>query len=194
MGYEYIPTEWGPLDEVFSPEEVFYNDLLQYDSPSLIDSQSPVEFTPLSESGIISKYDFNLDLDSKSKDDVVIPKSVSNKEKMFMNHYIEAVGELDEWYPFFSALAKRESGYDYTIRNKAGAPAWGYFQFMQDGVRWNNISKYAGVDIDTFLKDPVLQIRAARSLASDFLGQLKWDDYNAAASMGYDKQALLGGM
>jgi hypothetical protein len=194
MGYEYIPTEWGPLDEVFSPEEVFYNDLLQYDSPSLIDSQSPVEFTPLSESGIISKYDFNLDLDSKSKDDVVIPKSVSNKEKMFMNHYIEAVGELDEWYPFFSALAKRESGYDYTIRNKAGAPAWGYFQFMQDGVRWNNISKYAGVDIGTFLKDPVLQIRAARSLASDFLGQLKWDDYNVAASMGYDKQALLGGM
>lgn len=194
MGYEYIPTEWGPLDEVFSPEEVFYNDLLQYDSPSLIDSQSPVEFIPLRESGIISKYDFNLDLDSKPKDDVVIPKSVSNKEKMFMNHYIEAVGELDEWYPFFSALAKRESGYDYTIRNKAGAPAWGYFQFMQDGVRWNNISKYAGVDIDTFLKDPVLQIRAARSLASDFLGQLKWDDYNVAASMGYDKQALLGGM
>lgn len=96
MGYEYIPTEWGPLDEVFSPEEVFYNDLLQYDSPSLIDSQSPVEFTPLSESGIISKYDFNLDLDSKSKDDVVTPKNVSNKEKMFMNHYIEAVGELDE--------------------------------------------------------------------------------------------------
>lgn len=65
---------------------------------------------------------------------------------------------------------------------------------MQDGVRWNNISKYAGVDIDTFLKDPVLQIRAARSLASDFLDQLKWDDYNVAASMGYDKQALLGGM
>lgn len=190
MRYEYIPTEWGPIDDTLDSREVFYNDLLH---GSGVDSQSLVEFVPLSESGIITKYDFN-DLDNNPSKDVDIPKSVSNKEKMFMDHYKEAVGELDEWYPFFSALAKRESGYDYTIRNKAGAPAWGYFQFMQDGVKWNNISKYAGVDIDTFLKDPVLQIRAARSLANDFLGQLKPDDYNVAASMGYDKQALLGGM
>lgn len=38
-------------------------------------------------------------------------------------------------FNFFSLLAKKESGYNSEIQNLQGAPAYGYFQFMQDGKR-----------------------------------------------------------
>lgn len=34
-------------------------------------------------------------------------------------------------FNFFAKLAKKESGFDPKIQNKLGAPAYGYFQFMQ---------------------------------------------------------------
>lgn len=36
-------------------------------------------------------------------------------------------------FDFFASIAKHESNFNPTVQNKAGAPAFGYFQFMQDG-------------------------------------------------------------
>lgn len=114
-------------------------------------------------------------------------------EDSFRESYLKAVGEEDDMYKFFSLLAKNESGYDPTAKNP-NAPAYGYFQFMQDGVRYNNISHYGDVDIDTFLNTPEIQINAARSLADSFLSHLNEEDLAKMAEKGITRSGALGGM
>lgn len=96
-------------------------------------------------------------------------------------------------FNFFSLLAKKESGYNSEIQNLQGAPAYGYFQFMQDGKRWNNIRDYAGVDIDTFRRSPEIQIQAAHKLAKAFLDGFSDKDRARARELGYSDSALLAG-
>lgn len=96
-------------------------------------------------------------------------------------------------FNFFSLLAKKESGYNSEIQNLQGAPAYGYFQFMQDGKRWNNIMDYAGVDIDTFRRSPEIQIKAAHKLANAFLSGFSDKDRARARELGYTDSALLAG-
>lgn len=96
-------------------------------------------------------------------------------------------------FNFFSLLAKKESGYNSEIQNLQGAPAYGYFQFMQDGNRWNNIRDYAGVDIDTFRRSPEIQIKAAHKLANAFLSSFSDKDRARARELGYTDSALLAG-
>lgn len=38
-------------------------------------------------------------------------------------------------FDFFAKLASKESGFNPTIQNQAGAPAYGYFQFMQGSAK-----------------------------------------------------------
>jgi len=69
-------------------------------------------------------------------------------------------------------IAKAESGFVKNVQNKGGAPAYGYFQFMQGnyrGKKYNNIGTYAGTDINTFRNDAKLQIQAANKLAKSFM-------------------------
>lgn len=47
----------------------------------------------------------------------------------FENFFLQS-GVSEERLPFFANLAKLESGFNPTIQNTAGYPAWGYFQFM----------------------------------------------------------------
>ena len=47
----------------------------------------------------------------------------------FENYFLQS-GVSEERLPFFANLAKLESGFNPTIQNTAGYPAWGYFQFM----------------------------------------------------------------
>lgn len=101
--------------------------------------------------------------------------------------------EAKNYRKFLTDMAYKESGFNSAIQNRAGAPAYGYFQFMQDGNKWNNITHYAGVDIDTFRSNPELQIEAAIKLAKDFEKGFSQEDINKASSMGYSKWALLGG-
>ena len=96
-------------------------------------------------------------------------------------------------FEFFASIAKHESNFNPTVKNKAGAPAYGYFQFMQDGKKWNNISKFAGVDVTTFRNDPVLQIKAAEKLADSFLSQFTEADKKRARELGYTDSALVRG-
>ena len=96
-------------------------------------------------------------------------------------------------FDFFASIAKHESNFNPTVQNKAGAPAFGYFQFMQDGKKWNNISKFAGVDIQTFRNNPILQIKAAEKLANAFLSQFTEEDKKRARELGYSDSALVRG-
>lgn len=71
---------------------------------------------------------------------------------------------------------------------------------MQDGKKYNNISHYANTDIDTFLKNPKLQIEAAIKLAKDFENSITKADKIQAKYKGVDldteqgKQAALHAM
>lgn len=123
-------------------------------------------------------------------------KHMSKGEEEFNKWYDEVEKENPEakdYRQFLTKLAQAESGFDSYIQNKAGAPAYGYFQFMQDGKKYNNISAYAGTDIETFRNDPKLQIQAAIKLAKQFEKGFSKEDLELAAQKGYTKFGLLGG-
>lgn len=101
--------------------------------------------------------------------------------------------EAKNYRQFLTKMAEQESGFNSTIQNRAGAPAYGYFQFMQDGKKYNNISAYAGTDIETFRNNPKLQIKAAIKLAKQFEKGFNKQDLELAAQKGYTKFGLLGG-
>lgn len=96
-------------------------------------------------------------------------------------------------FNFFAKLAKKESGFDSKIQNKFGAPAYGYFQFMQDDKKWNNIRTFANTDIESFRNNPILQIQAADRLANSFLSDFNQKDLDRAKELGYSKSALVAG-
>lgn len=101
--------------------------------------------------------------------------------------------EAKKYRRFLTDIAYRESGFNPYIQNRAGAPAYGYFQFMQDGKKWDNITRYAGTDIETFRNNPELQIEAAIKLAKQFEKGFSQDDLNKASNLGYSRWALLAG-
>lgn len=114
----------------------------------------------------------------------------------FTKFYDEIVAEdasAANYRDFLTRIAEKESKFDSTIQNTAGAPAYGYFQFMQDGKKYNNISTYAGTDIETFRNNPKLQIQAAIKLAKDFERGFSDKDLEAAKSKGYNMNGLLAG-
>lgn len=123
------------------------------------------------------------------------PETITYKGKGFedFKSNYAAAGIDPKKFDFFASLAKHESNFNPTVQNKAGAPAYGYFQFMQDGKKWNNISKFAGVDVSTFRNDPVLQIKAAEKLADTFLSQFTEADRKRARELGYSDSALVRG-
>ena len=116
----------------------------------------------------------------------------SNGERSFEEYYIKAIGEKDEYYDFLKNIAKYESGFNPKAKNP-GAPAYGYFQFMQDGVEYNNISRFAGVDIETFKNTPELQILAARRLYDEFKKSFNSKDLARAKELGLSEHQLIGG-
>lgn len=101
--------------------------------------------------------------------------------------------EAKKYRQFLTKMAKAESGFNKSIQNLAGAPAYGYFQFMQDGNKYNNISHYANTDIETFRNNPKIQIEAAIKLAKDFEKGFNSEDLKKAKELGYTTFGLLGG-
>lgn len=101
--------------------------------------------------------------------------------------------EARKYRAFLTRMAQKESGFNKSIQNRAGAPAYGYFQFMQDGKKYNNISKYAGTDIETFRNNPKLQIEAAIKLAKSFEKGFSKEDRELAKKQGFTTFGLLGG-
>lgn len=145
------------------------------------------------------------------KEEVVeVPKTEEEpvmKRELFSIKPSKGLEEFNKWYDevekedpeaknyrqFLTKMAEQESGFDSRIQNRAGAPAYGYFQFMQDGKKYNNISAYAGTDIETFRNNPKLQIKAAIKLAKAFERGFNKKDLELAAQKGYTKFGLLGG-
>lgn len=129
------------------------------------------------------------------------------KRELFNITPSKGLDEFNKWYDevekenpeaknyrqFLTKMAEQESGFNSRIQNRAGAPAYGYFQFMQDGKKYNNISAYAGTDIETFRNNPKLQIQAAIKLAKSFEKGFNKRDLELAAQKGYTKFGLLGG-
>ena len=129
------------------------------------------------------------------------------KRELFNIKPSKGLDEFNKWYDeveqedpeaknyrqFLTKMAEQESGFNSAIQNRAGAPAYGYFQFMQDGKKYNNISAYAGTDVDIFRNNPKLQIKAAIKLAKQFERGFNKQDLELAAQKGYTKFGLLGG-
>lgn len=114
----------------------------------------------------------------------------------FNKAYDEVEQEMPEarmYRSLLTKLAEHESGFKMSIQNKAGAPAYGYFQFMEDGQKWNNITKYSGLSIESFRKNPKAQIKAATKLAKAFQNGFKGEDLAKARSMGISMSGLIGG-
>lgn len=104
--------------------------------------------------------------------------------------------ELKSRRTVLTHLAQVESGFNSSIQNRTGAPAFGYFQFMQGlykGTNHNNIGQYAGVDINTFRNSPVLQIRAANKLANSFMSSFSKTELNRLHQLGWTDNAILAG-
>ena len=101
--------------------------------------------------------------------------------------------EAKKYRQFLTKMAEQESGFNSAIQNRAGAPAYGYFQFMQDDKKYNNIRQYAGTDVETFRSNPKLQIEAAIKLAKSFEKGFSKEDLELAKKNGYSTWGLLGG-
>lgn len=148
-------------------------------------------------------------VDEPRIDEPIIESAVSTpmKRELFNIKPSKGLDEFNKWYDgvekedpeakhyrqFLTKMAEQESGFNSAIQNRAGAPAYGYFQFMQDGKKYNNITAYAGTDIETFRNNPKLQIKAAIKLAKSFERGFNKKDLELAAQKGYTKFGLLGG-
>lgn len=137
----------------------------------------------------------------------IVKEETPMKRELFNIKPSKGLDEFNKWYDeveqedpeakhyrqFLTKMAEQESGFNSAIQNRAGAPAYGYFQFMQDGKKYNNITAYAGTDIETFRNNPKLQIKAAIKLAKSFERGFNKKDLELAAQKGYTKFGLLGG-
>lgn len=185
----YTPVESPSIDiprlELSSPN-VFstYNIPITRDEPIVVQSkvEEPIEQPVIKEEQPMKRELFNIK-PSKGLDE--------------FNRWYDEVEQEDpeakNYRQFLTKMAEQESGFNSAIQNKAGAPAYGYFQFMQDGKKYNNISAYAGTDVDTFRNNPKLQIKAAIKLAKQFERGFNKQDLELAAQKGYTKFGLLGG-
>lgn len=137
----------------------------------------------------------------------IVKEETPMKRELFNIKPSKGLDEFNKWYDeveqedpeaknyrqFLTKMAEQESGFNSAIQNRAGAPAYGYFQFMQDGKKYNNITAFAGTDVDTFRNNPKLQIKAAIKLAKQFERGFSKQDLELAAQKGYTKFGLLGG-
>ena len=207
----YTPTDVSKF-EVDTPKTTTENPLdwaKNLVSPKseikVVDGDSKTKETDTSGSDYLNAWKSDNKPESKedSKEDSKENESKDEKKKPVITYKGKGFDDFKENYKksgidpakfdFFASIAKHESNFNPTVQNKAGAPAFGYFQFMQDGKKWNNISKFAGVDIQTFRNNPILQIKAAEKLANAFLSQFTEEDKKRARELGYSDSALVRG-
>ena len=113
-----------------------------------------------------------------------------------ISQYGDISKQLKDRRNLFTKIAQVESNFSSSIQNRTGAPAFGYFQFMEglyNGNRHSNITRHAGVDINTFRNSPVLQMRAANSLANEFLSLFKPAELKRLHDLGWTDNGIIGG-
>lgn len=96
---------------------------------------------------------------------------------------------ISKYKNFLVKTAKRESGFNSTIQNQAGAPYYGYFQMGE-----NEIKTTTGLSVQQFRNDPVAQILGACKLYEMNLNTIKKIGvYNLGRNKGYSDDALVSG-
>lgn len=108
-----------------------------------------------------------------------------NEFNKHFNEVSKEIPEIEKYRGFLTKIAEQESGFNSSIQNKAGAPAYGYFQFMDFNI--------PNKDIETFRQDPKLQIKSAYNLINQFKSGFNENDLNLAKQKGYSENALLAG-
>ena len=186
----YYPSEFTEPDKFkFATPQTFSSYNIPIIKDEIEDTSSKETSTPVETQVKIPV------ITQQMEEEIVMPKQSKGLDE-FNKWYDEVEKEDPEaknYRKFLTKMAEQESGFNSYIQNRAGAPAYGYFQFMQDGKKYNNISAYAGTDIETFRNNPKLQIKAAIKLAKSFERGFSKKDLELAAQKGYTKFGLLGG-
>lgn len=180
------------LDKPIEDEDIFY-------TPSSKSSDIPIQQT--------SEYDF---LNQYKTYDQIISETRQQQPvqtndykyrsyigySQFSKLYDQVEQEMPEakkYRKLLTEIARHESGFNSSVQNKQGAPAYGYFQFMQDGKKYNNIKTYSGLSIADFRNNPKEQIKAAVRLAQTFEKALNNSDISKAQANGISLSGLIGG-
>lgn len=100
------------------------------------------------------------------------------------NKYSATNINASEVRDFLTRIAKRESNFQ-SIQNKAGAPAYGYFQLWK-----TNLGGYSPEEV---LNNPDLQIKLAIDLDRQNMRTFTESDFARAEELGYTKNALRAG-
>lgn len=188
-GITYLPLD---LSSKQSEEKETYKNPLEWFFSNW-DSLSNSNSEGVSYEGYSPRYEDSSDIDTTLYKNYPLYQDFEN------NFYQSGVSQ--DRLPFFAKLAEKESGFNPTIRNTAGYPAWGYFQFM-DGTftdshgktrSWSNIRDIANVSVEEFLNNPILQIQSADKLANKFLASFNSEDKRLAREKGYSDSALVAG-
>lgn len=127
-------------------------------------------------------------------------EELSSEYSMFprFKQFNQIYNEIEEEYPeaklyrrLLTKIAAHESGFNFEIKNK-NAPAYGCFQFWQDG-NLNNITHFSNLTIDEYLHNPKAQILSALRLVDTIKGRLTEEDIEKAKNMGITVSGLIGG-
>jgi hypothetical protein len=170
---------------------------LKYTIPN---NEDPINIPVSKEVQDIPKIDSFEDFKT-NEEDISTEITFNNPGITNFKHWYDKSGISKKRFKFFAKLAEAESGFNPTIKNSAGYPAWGYFQFMDGSFTdsngrtrtWSNIKDIAEVDVKTFLNNPDLQIKSADKLADKFLSSFSKKDFDRAKALGYSDSALVAG-
>ena len=127
-----------------------------------------------------------------------VPKrGLEGRYAQFANIYTSA-GLPQNELGFWANIAQDESGFTPGIvgrNDKYGVEALGYFQML---TKYNNkpmniAGTYSGVDPQTFLNNPVIQLKAAQNMKNHIMGMFSNKDLEVARAKGYTDSALVAG-
>lgn len=189
VSYNAVSNPTIDITDITNPTNPFseYNFSTTYDKPEAL---------------VVPIREDNAEIESPVADKPTTNKPVTKTPKSYkgLTAFNKAYDEVEASNPeakkyrkFLTKMAEQESGFNSVIQNRAGAPAYGYFQFMQDDKKYNNIRQYAGTDVETFRSNPKLQIEAAIKLAKSFEKGFSKEDLELANKNGYSTWGLLGG-
>lgn len=130
---------------------------------------------------------------NKFDSSIEIPKGTKSEDSfnMAFDEYEKINPNAKKYRDFLKKVAFYESRFDSKAKNP-NAPAYGYFQFMQDGKRYNNISAYSGKSINEFMNNPVIQIDSAVKMINDIDKQLTDNDIKRMNELGISKEGAYG--
>lgn len=105
------------------------------------------------------------------------------------NKALEINPSIIKYKSFLVRTAKKESNFNSSIQNTAGAPYYGYFQMGK-----NEIAVTTKLSVEKFRNDPVSQILGACKLYEMNLGTIKKIGmYDIGKEQGYSDDALVAG-